>query len=518
MTMEVAVADRSGRGHEGLRGWLRAADAATREIEDTAWALRGLADRSAALAQDLCEAAGSGGREIARGWEAFSRDAARWRDRLARVRATGASLLAVAASYRLHGARSAFRSRAAAAAALEALHERNAKRFTATSCEQGGAFLKVGQMLSARPDLLPAAWIRETARLQDAAPAVAFEEILPILEEDLGGPLGAFFASFDREPLAAASIGQVHRATTRVGAEVAVKVQRPDIGELMDLDLDLLELFLEVLRSMLPPTDYDTIVTEVRAMLRGELDYPAEARMMNRISAFFADHPRILAPRALPELTGARVFASTFVPGRKITVALDDWRRRADAGDAEAEARLSETMGLLLEAYVRQVLVAGVFQADPHPGNLLVTDDGRLAVLDFGSSREIAPERRAAYLALLQAFLAGDRAAVGSRLGELGFATRSGSPDTLHVFAEALLDAFQRAARGGASFEWPGPEELARQARRLLEVSQADPVVRIPAEFVLLGRVFLTLGGLFQYYRPRIDYARTLAPVLGAAA
>jgi ubiquinone biosynthesis protein len=297
-----------------------------------------------------------------------------------------------------------------------------------------------------------------------------------------------------------------------------VKVQRPGIDQILALDLDLLATFVVSMRSALPTLDYDTIVAEVRASIGAETEFAREADVQERLADFFGDHPRIAVPRPLRELCGGRVLTSTFMEGRRITLVLDEWRARRDAGDGEAGARLDETLGLVLEAYTRQVLEAGVFQADPHPGNLLVTGDGKLVLLDFGCARELPPAARWQYAQLLVAFLGGDAVRVAGLLGELGFRTQSGRPDTLLHFAEAMLGALRQAALEGGGVPWLDQAELAAQGRALLEATRGDPVVRIPEEFAMLARVFGALGGLFQHYRPRLDWARTMQPVLGALA
>jgi ubiquinone biosynthesis protein len=266
---------------------------------------------------------------------------------------------------------------------------------------------------------------------------------------------------------------------------------------------------------MLPPTDYRTITAEVRAMVEGEMDYQAEARMMERLADFFDEIPGIVVPRTLPSLCSARVLTSTLVEGRKITAVLDELAADRDRGDVDAGRRLSRILGLVLEAYVRQVLEAGVFQADPHPGNLLVTDRDEIVLLDFGCTKTMPPGKREGYLALMRAFLSGDRGDMIECLEDLGFATRSGDPETLLTFTEALLSQFRDAMASGERSIWLSQGELLARAGELLESAQRDPVVRLPPEFVMLSRVFGVLGGLLHHYRPRIDYARHLAPVLG---
>jgi len=502
------MASRSGAG------LLASIDDWVGRVEGAAWELRGVAEQLSATWRTLADDWNA----LARDGAALGRELGRWPTRSARAASAGWLLAQVAASYRVQAIRAAFLDADAARSERETLHERNARRLREGSLRHGGGLLKVGQMLSARPDLLPPSWVAELAVLQDAATPVPFDAVRAIVEADLGAPLAERFARFDAEPLAAASIAQVHRARTQDGREVAVKVQRPEVGALVDTDLDLLELFVESLRSLLPAADYETIVREVRARISAELDFEQEGRAMDALALHFAVHPRIRVPGRLPELCAGRVLTSEFVAGRRINAVLDEWRRARDAGDADAGARIDETLGVLLEAYLCQVLEAGLFQADPHPGNLLVTESGELVLLDFGCACELPPRLRDGYLALVRASLAGDTAQVAERLAALGFATRSGRPDTLLRFADALLGALRRAAQESGGLPWLDEREVAAQARRLLAAIDDDPVIRIPEEFVMLARIFGTLGGLFQHYRPRIDAARHLAPVLGAIA
>lgn len=424
-------------------------------------------------------------------------------------------LARTAAGYRFHRLRSAFVSRARSEELLDELHETSARRFHDVSARHGGAFMKVGQLLSARADVLPEAWIRELAKLQDTAPPVAFDVVERSIEADFGRPISELFTSFENAPLAAASIGQVHRATSPGGAALAVKVQRPGIERRVRIDLELLGAFLESLKASLPDVDYDTIVREIRDNVLAELDYARELETGARLEEFFSDHERILVPRAVRALSSAHVITSEFIEGEKLTVALDALELRAANGEPGARQRLSEILGTLLEAYLRQVLEAGVFQADPHPGNVLVTREGKVVLLDFGCAQVLAPETRARYLSLVRAFMEGRTDRMAALFDELGFRTRSGRPDTLNAFAAALLGELKQAAFGGG-VRWPTRDELGARVNRLLSACQDDPVVRLPGEFIMIARVFGTLGGIFARYKPDLDFTRHILPVLGS--
>lgn len=507
--MSVETTERALR----VPGWLRRLDGALDAVERRAWELRGAALRVRGRAAELWEDLGGDWRRVEADLRELGAELRAWPERAERLAGTGWMLARVAGSYRLHRTRAALLSERRARARFEELHAVNARRFAETTARQGAGMLKVGQILSTRPDLLPRAWIAELSKLQDAAPPVPFAAVRAKLETELGGPLEEIFPEFDASPVASASIGQVHRARTRDGEAVAVKVTRPDIQEWIELDLDLVELFLDAVQGLFPPADYPTIVAELRAMLRQELDYRVEAQMMERVRDFFAARADVIVPPTLHELCTRDVLVSHFVEGRKITLVLDELAAAREAADARAGERLDAILSLLLETYARQILVLGVFQADPHPGNFLVTDDDRLVLLDFGCTRVMSAETRERYLALVGAFMGGDTRRVAGLLAELGFATRSGAPETLLAFAELLLGEFRDALARGAQAGIDVEALLARASDVLARV-QHDPVVRIPAEFVMLGRVFLSLGGLFQHYAPRIDYARPLLAVL----
>ena len=253
----------------GLKAWIAVVEGCIKAIEKTAWQGREIADQ----AITACKAVTRGASAVNEEMQLLADEARRWPARLKRLTKTGWMLTKVVTSYRLWGTRAAFLPGSMRDAALANLHKRNAKRFRDTSLEQGGAFLKIGQLLSSRPDLLPQAWVDELAVLQDQASPVAFADIAAVLEQEFNQPLDTLFAHVDPQPLAAASIGQVHRARLHDGREVAVKVQRPGLDEVVELDMTLLKVFMDAVKSALPPMDIDTIVNEIQRTVREELDY-----------------------------------------------------------------------------------------------------------------------------------------------------------------------------------------------------------------------------------------------------
>jgi ubiquinone biosynthesis protein len=486
------------------KAWLSLIDGVLTGIEKTAWAVRGAyADVSRCL-------------DDVQGLASDDAQAPTQAHGVPRLLRTGLALGQIVGSYRLYHVRAAFMPRRKARRLLDRLHERNARAFYAACVEHGGAFVKVGQLLSARPDLMPEAFVRELGPLQDAVPALPFSAIRATLERELGRPLDEAFRSFDETPLAAASIGQVHRAVMLDGTAVAVKVQRPGIAKLVRGDLKLLEIFLGGLRDSLPDLDLDTIVDELRAGVLSELDYVEEAISGRAVAAGLANEAHVIVPRVIETLCSGQVLTSAFVEGRKLTLVLDELAAMASRGDTAAHAEMSRLLGVLLHAYLKQILSIGAFQADPHPGNLLVTPDGKLVILDFGCSKTLTPEVKASYVALLAAFMQGERERMIELLHELGFRTRSGKPDTLLTFADALLAELREGLERGR-FTWPEREAMLQRANAMLGAIESDPVTELPGDFVMIARVLGTLGGLFAHYQPDIAFAEHVLPVLGEA-
>jgi ubiquinone biosynthesis protein len=475
---------------------LKALDAVLVAVEKTAWQVREIGES----VRSAWSGTGDDSTNVRQLGKAID-----WPKRIARLGQSGLVLGRVGAAYRLHTTRAAFMSREGATLARAALHEDSARRLYELSIKQGGAFLKLGQMLSSRPDLLPEPYVRWLSKLQDAAPPVPFALIRSAVEQELKQGLEDVFASFDEAPLAAASIGQVHRARLRDGREVAVKVQRPQIGELVALDMDLLEIFVRALAQNLPGLDFDTIIRETRAMVTAELDYEREAALTAQLSAFFQTDANIHVPqvvRATP-----RMLITALMPGQKITDVLD---RMAAQGNRD---QLSALLARVLEAYARQVLEVGVFQADPHPGNMLATDEGALTVLDFGCAKEVEPARRLILLDLIAATVMRDTERMTDAMVAFGFVMKSGTREGVHALARAALSQMSLASEQGFVSQLQMVSGIAAFGQHL----EGDPIERLPDEFVMLGRVFGTLSGLFVHYQPDLAATRSVLPIVMTA-
>lgn len=423
--------------------------------------------------------------------------------RLKRLALCGWMLTRIIGSYRLWPTRSAFIPTAKQADALEQLHLKNAQLFVETSLKQGGAFLKIGQLLSTRSDLLPAVWIETLSCLQDQATPIDPERIEPLLVERLNRPLADVFAHIEMEPIAAASIGQVHKATLLDGRIVAVKIRRPGITQLVKTDLLLLKVFLDNVRSMLPDIDMDTVLSEIGRSLDEELDYRREASAMKRIGKHLTKISGVSCPHVIDELCSDKLLVAEFVEGVKLNDALNQYQQQGE------QHKIDQLLTQVLDAWLLQILQLGHFHCDPHAGNLLVDDDNQLVLLDFGACQRLTETHRLGYLRVLQAAIVHEDSTIAHTLDQLGFKTRSGNPDTLLAFTKALLtqlsDRLAESVNGQPT--WPDSDELFAQAQTLYSSLEDDPVEQMPGDFIMLARVFLSLGGLFTHYRPNIDLA-----------
>ena len=357
----------------------------------------------------------------------------------------------------------------------------------ATDLEQmGPTYVKLGQLLSTRVDLLPPAYTEALTRLQDEVDPFPYDEVKTIVEEELGVSISNAFTSFDEKPLAAASLGQVHRATLRSGREVVVKIQRPGIRETVRDDMEALAQladFADRHTDVGRRYGFGQLLSQFRRSLAGELDYQREAANLIRLRQLTAEHPHLLVPEPVSDYTSSRVLTMDFVPGRKVT----------DVGplgllDVDGEPLVRD----LFSAYLHMILVDGFLHADPHPGNVLLTPDGRLALIDLGMVATVPPRVQDSIVKLLLAISDADGEEAATVLAAMGSPLDGYDGSRFREDVSALVT---RAVSLGGNVQ---------AGAVLVELSRLSGVhgLRPPAEMAMVGKALLNLDQVTTHLDP----------------
>ena len=365
-------------------------------------------------------------------------------------------------------------------AELKPTHDRAADAILATALSMRGVIIKMCQAVATRADVFPPEFVERLKECHDRVPAKPFAVVKEAVERELGKPIGAVFSEFAETPLAAASLAQVHAAKLLDGTEVAVKVQYPDIEDIVRTDLRNLERACRIYEWADPkPMELLPLLQELTLHLGMELDFRREARCADRVREIFASNPNVVVPGIHHELSTERLLVMELVRGMKITEKAQLEAAGLDPADVVQD---------LMSAYVRMILAAGFFQADPHPGNLMVTADRKLILLDFGLSKELPEGYGLGLFELMFSMMTQNESAMIRAFQELGFQTRSGDTSTFLLITRRMLSRSESGA-----FEGEFTEEMTDE---LFEAIRQDPVVKVPSDFVLVGRVFSFLSGI----------------------
>ena len=342
----------------------------------------------------------------------------------------------------------------------------------------GPTFIKLGQVLSTRADLLPGPYLEALERLQDQIEPFPFDEVERIVSGELGVRISKAFADFDPAPLAAASLSQVHRATMRDGRTVVVKVQRPDIRELIVSDLEALgEIahFLDQHTELGKRYEFDNMLVNLRKSLLRELDFTIEANNLHTIGQNLSEFEDIVVPEPVDDFTTTRVLTMEYISGKKIT-ALNPLRLLEIDGSLLAEE--------LWSAYLKQFLVDGLFHADPHPGNVFLTDDDRVALIDLGMVGRVTRSFQDNLLRLMLAISEGRGEAAGEAAIKMGEAKEGFDRET---FKRRITDLV--AEHGDAVLSRLNAGRVTLEITRI----SADCWFRLPAEFTMIAKALLNL-------------------------
>ncbi|HEX8708250.1 MAG TPA: AarF/ABC1/UbiB kinase family protein [Pyrinomonadaceae bacterium] len=361
----------------------------------------------------------------------------------------------------------------------------------------GPTFIKIGQSLGTRGDLLPLSYVKELVKLQDQVPAFPNEEAFARLEAELGRKLGEAYAEIDPEPIAAASLGQVYRAVLQTGEEVAVKIQRTGLRQAIAFDVAVLRRLTRLMRrfpQMNENADWEGMLREFAETIAQEMDYVQEGRNADRFRENFKKWQVIHVPKIYWSHTTGRVITMEFIRGTKV-VDIDALRAR----------RFSpvKVNRLLVRTYLKQLLEDGFFHADPHPGNLLVMDNGHLAFFDFGMTGEITPRLQSLMINAFFHVVGRDVQGLAQDLIDLDFLKPGVNPERIRPVVEGLFQHYLNLKLGEVNFK-----ELTYD---LAEVMYEYPF-RLPANFTYIVRALMTLEGIGIVTDPEFSFFDTAKP------
>ena len=354
----------------------------------------------------------------------------------------------------------------------------------------GPTYIKLGQLLSTRPDLLPDEYLNALAKLQDDVSPVPFEKIKKIIEEELGTKISKAFNNFDEKPLASASIGQVHRAELHSGKPVAVKVQRPGIAKQFLEDLDTLdEMTALAVKHLETAKTYaiDEVFAELRRILINELDYKKEAQNLKTLKRNLAKYDHLIIPAPVDDYSTSRVLTMEFVSGKKIT-SLSPLRKM--------ENDFSELVQELVEAYLQQIINDGFAHADPHPGNIKFTQDNKIALIDLGMVARFTPQLQENLIELLLAISQSNGEKTAHSLLKMSELSKESQKKE---FSKRVSDVIMESENSRAKDLQTG--RILIQLNRLALSTH----IKLPVEINILGKILLNLDQIVALLDPEFD-------------
>mgnify|MGYP005850412689 CR=1 FL=1 len=377
-------------------------------------------------------------------------------------------------------------------------HRERARRIREMCARLGPAFIKGAQVLSTREDILPRAYTEELSKLQDSVPPFPARVAVRLLGESLGRPVGEVFESFEREPIAAASLGQVHRAVYK-GKPVAVKILRPGVEEVVEADLRVVVVLLRLVHFFVEShfvRSFWAIIQEYQRMIHQEMDFRNEQRNADRFRGNFRDDPRIVVPRCFNELTTRRTVVFEFVRGAR-----PDDREGLRAIGVEPH----QLLDLMIETYVRMTVIHGFIHADPHPGNLLVDSRKRLVILDYGMALSFPDKVRREMLRACLCVVRRDVDGIVDAFYTLGLVDRDANRALIRDAAETLMSIQLRD-----DFT---PRMIQEIADDILDTFHRFPL-RMPQQLVYLFRASALVEGLGMKYDVHFSGLREATPVI----
>jgi ubiquinone biosynthesis protein len=398
-------------------------------------------------------------------------------------------------------------------ARLVARHRRTSRQLVAAILELKGLFIKVGQLISILTNFLPPEFRAELEQLQDAVPARPLDEVVARIRKELGKEPSELFAWFDPVPIASASLAQVHEAVLHDGRRVAVKVQHADIELIARLDLESIGRILLLIQAVVRIRGMESYHADISELIRQELDFAQEARNIETIAANFAGNPNVHFPAVVHELSSARVLTTAFIEGTKVT----DF-----AGLARMGVDRPELAQRILRVICQMVFVDGVYHADPHPGNILVHEDGTFTLVDFGAVGRLSPSMKAGVPMFWDGVLRRDPSRITGALRQMGMISREGgeaaaAERAIAYFQQKFLERMTAESFSLKDIQVDMKVKLEAMADlRRLDVSfrQLSNAFEVPKEWVIFERASILALGLCTEIDPAMNPMQTIGPYL----
>jgi predicted unusual protein kinase regulating ubiquinone biosynthesis (AarF/ABC1/UbiB family) len=361
--------------------------------------------------------------------------------------------------------------------------------------EMGPTYIKLGQLLSTRPDLLPDSYLQALATLQDDVPPISYEEVHRIVEEEIGTRISKAFETFNEEPLASASIGQVHTATLRSGKPVAVKIQRPGIRKKFLEDLDTLKELADLAvkhTQIAKKYAFDDVLAELRRILIQELDYTREAQNLKTLGENLKSYRHLIVPQPVYDYCSSKVLTMDYIEGQKVT---------SISPLKQIEVDYRPLVDELVEAYLQQIINDGFVHADPHPGNIQFTTEGKIALIDLGMVARFTPQMQEYLLQLLIALSnnnGDDTAAILLEMSQIG------EEADVKTFKKSINDIVMDSEHSTAKDMQTG--RLLIQLNRLA----ANNGIHLPVEVNILGKILLNMDQIVASLDPDYDLRKAI--------
>ncbi|MCB9667760.1 MAG: AarF/ABC1/UbiB kinase family protein [Myxococcales bacterium] len=396
---------------------------------------------------------------------------------------------------------------------LAEVHAHNARRIKSAILELQGLFIKVGQLISIMTNFLPREFLAQLESLQDQVPARPVSQIRQQIKEELGQDPCDMFLSFDDVPLASASLGQVHRAVLKDGTQIVVKVQHQDIDHVVRSDLRTIWRILRIVGWFVPVKGLDVIYRQIKEMVLSELDFVSEANAMRVIAANLAEEKGVRIPSPLLEYSTRRALSTTFQKGQKLI-------------DPEAALRWGhdrqELARRLVRIYCKMIFVDGFYHADPHPGNLLLTESGEIVLVDFGAVAQLSPHMKRGIPDFLEAILKRDTQGIFRALRTMGFIAHGSEAERA---SERIIDYFHRKFQDEVHLESLNLKDIRVDPQKSMEnffdlrrqnigIRELTSAFQVPKDWVLLERTILLLAGVCTTLDPLMNPMVVIRPYL----